>query len=154
MHMSTLSASLKYQYRTSLTNYVIMKRSATGHTAYPSPSTVARAYVRVMDACTRVHWAGDRCFTSGIGSHVLNEVSRVWRCRGSKCIPLPPCLHLQSILNDQGANFPSVFTWKYVSVKAGKEMYISRNVGGEVFLLCTRWQCKMFVVLDSSKRHS
>ena len=39
---------------------------------------------------------------SGIGSHVLNEVSRVWRCRGSKYSPLPQCLHLQSILNVQG----------------------------------------------------
>ena len=39
----------------------------------------------------------------GIGSHVLNEVSRVWRCRGSKYTPpFPQCLHLQSILNDQG----------------------------------------------------
>ena len=42
------------------------------------------------------------CPTTGIGSRVLNEVLRVWRCRGSKCIPLPQCLHLQSILNDQG----------------------------------------------------
>ena len=33
-----------------------------------------------------------------------------------------------------GANYPSVFTWKHVSVKAGKETYISRIVGGEVFL--------------------
>ena len=39
--------------------------------------------------------------TLGIGSHVLNEVSRVWRCRGSKYSPLPQCLHLQSIY-DQG----------------------------------------------------
>ena len=39
---------------------------------------------------------------AGIGSHVLNEVSQVWRCRGNKYIPLPLCLHLQSILNDQG----------------------------------------------------
>ena len=37
-----------------------------------------------------------------------------------------------------GANSPSVFTWKHVSVKAGKETYISRIVAGEVFLLCTR----------------
>ena len=50
-----------------------------------------------------------------------------------------------------GANSPSVFTSKHVSVKAGKGTYISRIVGGEVFLLCTRWECKMFVVLDSSK---
>ena len=45
---------------------------------------------------------GLRISKSGIGSHVLNEVSRVWRCRGSKYIPLPQFLHLQSILNDQG----------------------------------------------------
>ena len=44
------------------------------------------------------HWS----LRSGIGSHVLNQVSRVWLCRGSKYIPLPQCLHLQSILNDQG----------------------------------------------------
>ena len=37
-----------------------------------------------------------------------------------------------------GANSPSVFTSKHVSVKAGKETYISRIVGEEVFLLCTR----------------
>ena len=44
----------------------------------------------------------ERPCIAGIGSHVLNEVSRVWRCRGSKYCPLPQCLHLQSILNDQG----------------------------------------------------
>ena len=40
--------------------------------------------------------------SSGIGSHVLHEVSRVWRCRGSKYSSLPQCLHLQCILSDQG----------------------------------------------------
>ena len=58
----------------------------------------------------------------------------------------PPLMHTER----SGANYPSVFT----SVKAGKETYISRTVRGEVFLLRTRWQCKMFVVLESSKMHS
>ena len=35
-----------------------------------------------------------------------------------------------------GVNSPGVFTLKHVSVKAGKEMYISRIVEVEVFLLC------------------
>ena len=35
--------------------------------------------------------------------------------------------------------------------KQARETYNSRIVGGEVFLSCTRWQCKMFVVLDGSK---
>ena len=29
--------------------------------------------------------------------------------------------------------------------KQARETYISRIVGGEVFLLCTRWQCKIFL---------
>ena len=66
----------------------------------------------------------------------------------------PPTEHTER----SGANSPSVITSKHVSVKAGKgdwtETYISRTMGGEVFLLCTRRQCKMFVVLESSKRHS
>ena len=36
------------------------------------------------------------------------------------------------------ANSPSVFTSKHVSVRAGKETYITRIVGGEVLLLYTR----------------
>ena len=36
-----------------------------------------------------------------------------------------------------GANSSSAFTSKHASVKAGNETYISRIVGGEVFLLCT-----------------
>ena len=40
--------------------------------------------------------------TLGIGSQVLNEVSEVWRCRGSKCTPLTQYLHLQCILKVQG----------------------------------------------------
>ena len=67
--------------------------------------------------------------------------------------PLHQCLHLQSILNDQGLTLLA-YLLRNISVKAGKETYISRIVGGEVFSLCTRWQCKMFIVLDSSKRHS
>ena len=85
---------------------------------------------------------------TGIGSLVLSEVSRWRRCRGSKYIPLPQCLHLQSILIDQGRTLLA-YLLRNMSATAGKETYISRIVGGEEFLLCTRWQCKMFVVLDS-----
>ena len=46
----------------------------------------------------------------------------------------PPTVHIER----SEANSPSVFTSKHVSVKAGKETYISRIVGGEVFLLYTR----------------
>ena len=88
-------------------------------------------------------------FTPGIGGHVLNEVSRVWRCRGSKYIPLPKCLHLQRILNDQGRTLLAYLLGNMSLSKQAREKYISRIVEGEVFLLCTRWQCKMFVVLDS-----
>ena len=45
-----------------------------------------------------------------------------------------PTVHTEG----SGVNSPSVFTWKRISVKAGKETYISRIVEGEVFLLCTR----------------
>ena len=46
----------------------------------------------------------------------------------------PPTVHTER----SGANCPSVFTSKYVSVKAGNETYFSRIVGGEEFLLFTR----------------
>ena len=65
----------------------------------------------------------------------------------------PPSMPSPTVHTERsGANSPSVFTSKHVSVRAGKETYISRIAGGEVFLLCARWQCKMFVVLDSSKK--
>ena len=43
----------------------------------------------------------------------------------------PPTEHTER----SGAISPSVFTSKHVSLKVGKETYISRIVGGEVFLL-------------------
>ena len=58
--------------------------------------------------------------------------------QGQQVHPLPsmppPTVHTER----SEANSPSVFTLKHVSVKVGKETYISRIVGEEVFLLCTR----------------
>ena len=51
----------------------------------------------------------------------------------------PPSMPPPTVHNERsGVNSPSVFTSKHVSVKAGMETYISKIVGGEVFLLCTR----------------
>ena len=90
-------------------------------------------------------------YTAGIGSHVLNEVPQVWRFRGCKYVPLPQCLHLQSILNNQGRTLLAYLLRNMSLSKQARETYISGIVGGEVFLLCTRGQCKLFVVLDTSK---
>ena len=46
----------------------------------------------------------------------------------------PPTVHTER----SGAKSSSVFTSKHVSVKAGEGTYISRILGGEVLLLCTR----------------
>ena len=87
---------------------------------------------------------------AGIGV-MYSMRSREYDIPGAASTSPPPSM--PSPTERSGANSPSVFTSKHVSVKAGKETYISRIVGGKVFL-CTRWQCKMFVVLDSSKSHS
>ena len=74
--------------------------------------------------------------------------------QGQQVHPPPSMPSPTQHIERSGANSPRVFTSKHVSVKAGRETYISRIVGGEVFLLCTRWHSKMFVLLDSSKRHT
>ena len=51
--------------------------------------------------CVTGRDAHEQSTRTGIGSHVLNEVSQVWRCRGSKYTPLPQWLHLQRIVNYQ-----------------------------------------------------
>ena len=97
-----------------------------------------------------------KCFSrSGIDSHVGYSMrSREYDIAGQHVHPPPSVPSPTEHSERPGANSPSVFTSKHVSVKAGKETYISRIVGGEVFSLCTIWQCKMFVVLDSLKSHS
>ena len=61
-----------------------------------------------------------------------------WAVSASFSLMPLPTVHIERL----GAHSSSVFTSKYVSLKASKggwaETYISRIVGGEVFLLCTR----------------
>ena len=64
--------------------------------------------------------------------------SREFDVAGAASAP-PPSVHSPTEHTERsGANSPSVFTSKHVSVKAGKETHISRIVRGEVFLLCRR----------------
>ena len=72
--------------------------------------------------------------------------SREYDVAGAASVTYPspsmpsPTMHIER----SGANSPSVFTSKHVSVKAGKETYISRIVGGEDdnvrCLLCSKVQ--------------
>ena len=73
--------------------------------------------------------------------------------QGQQLYP-PQCLHLQCILNDQGRTFLAYLLRNMSLSKQARRRrpYNSRILGGEVFLLCTRWQSKMFVVLKSLKK--
>ena len=91
-------------------------------------------------------------YEAGISSHVLNEVSRVWRCRGSKCIPLPQCLDLQCILNVQGRTLLAYFLlnmslskqarvagWKHTFQESWEEKYFCCAQDDNVrCLLCSK----------------
>ena len=87
---------------------------------------------------------------SDISSHVLNEVSHGRRCRGCKYIPLPQCLHLQSILNVQGRTllaylvrnmFLSKQAWKRTFQESWEEKYFCCAQDDNVrCLLCSKVQ--------------
>ena len=64
--------------------------------------------------------------------------SREYDVAGAASTPPPSVPSPIEHTERSGVNSPSVFTSKHISVKAGKKTYISRILGGEVFLLCTR----------------